>query len=1529
MFRSANLNNSSATSHNSSPFKGEKDDSAFIQPKLNMGKTGDKYEVEADRMADTVVAKGNDTTNTFFSPSPVIQKQQEETEQDVQQKPLVDTITPLVQKQSEEETEEIQKQPEEEIQKKESIDRVEQVADSGITTDIQKQEEEVQEKEEEEESIQEKSFLQKSEDHEADESTSVIQQKSESVSSNETRKPSIESRLNSSKGGGSPLPEGARNQMESGFGADFGNVRVHTDSSAVQMNRDLGAQAFTHGNDIYFNEGKYDTSSNSGQHLLAHELTHTVQQSDSVQRKPEISKTSNSVQLLPGFIASRLNEYARFIPGYSLLTVIIGYNPILGADVQRTPTNIVEGLLELVPIWGVLLVNKLREYNALQTAFDWIEGELTRLNLTTSRIESLINQAWDDMDFLRLDPFDYNVGVLVNTFQGLYNDVVSFADSLKDQVLGFIKDAVVSPLVGFLEANSPTYVLATKVLGRKFPLDEEVNAPTVEILEDFLVLIGKETEVEEMKNKGTLQETADWIDTQLATFFALLGRFNALFTRAWDAFSLENLRDIPAVFSGILTDFGELLQDFSVFAAEVAIKVLEIIKNALLAWLSTFADDIPGFHLLTVIIRRNPFTGEAVARTTENIIRGFMGLVPGGEAKFQELQQTGVVTNAAQRIDALVARLGISVAFIVQLFTDVWNSVSIQDLISPIETFQRIAAQFGEPISRLFTFVVEVVKIIIELILAMMNFPTELIGSIIANTVQAFNDIKRDPVAFLLNLIAAVKQGFIQFFNNIVNHLLGGLQKWLFGELGEAGIQPPPDISFQSILGMSMEILGITVDNILDRLALKIGQDKVDKIRAGLDMLTGIWTFVKDVIERGPIAIWEYIQEKISNLWNVVVDGIKGWIMTTIIQRVTTKLLSMLDPTGIMAVVNSAIAFFNAVQSFIEKLREMLEILNSFIAGVAEIARGSIASAANFLESALADGIPVAISFLANQVGLGNLGEKISEMIELAREKINEGIDWLIDKAMAAGTAFLNMLGLGGGEEGEGEEEADDGSGLELGSVEATFQDEEEEDHRLYITVQGTNATVMMASNNPDDLHNKIQNEQTTDETDTPEQEAELVTADQLRAQLVTYIETNLLNSEDQDMETVRAEIQRRLNEIRDKVVQGGIDSDGELPATEVTHGMQGDKAGMVAAYPLTNKAGNTTGAAPGGLEIQGWSLVRQYDYIFREQEDRWDSQFWIRFHLLHDGMHGPATLWNLVPAHTRDNRNRYLPEIETPILNQVNDGKIMFFDVRVSGYHNGVPDLYANHEKFKALSEETQTNYHGLYSKFPTQLTVNAGYLEKNGDGFTEGEKIHDNRIFTFEESLDIARDPNSIKIILNKASGELSGLGIASGNQAYLTGTGRSKTNVNDLVNGYFTDPTERNVNDVISYLGQIIGALNNTDEAYQDATIQLFDTSTDKNADISAIESKIESLQTISQKASGALSLIESYKNEKGLSQRALAQQLSLGMNEGDYTFEGIDFKLKNKGASTIRMTITAGNQTMLPQYLCLMLRLINKY
>jgi Domain of unknown function (DUF4157) len=88
----------------------------------------------------------------------------------------------------------------------------------------------------------------------------------------------VTNQINTTRGSGSSMDRPTQSFMESRFGTDFSHVKIHTGDDAVQMSRELNAQAFTVGSDIYFNSGKYNPSSDSGKHLLAHELTHTVQQ---------------------------------------------------------------------------------------------------------------------------------------------------------------------------------------------------------------------------------------------------------------------------------------------------------------------------------------------------------------------------------------------------------------------------------------------------------------------------------------------------------------------------------------------------------------------------------------------------------------------------------------------------------------------------------------------------------------------------------------------------------------------------------------------------------------------------------------------------------------------------------------------------------------------------------------------------------------------------------------------------------------------------------------------------------------------------------------------------------------------------------------------------------------------------------------------------------------------------------------------------------------------------------------------------
>lgn len=91
----------------------------------------------------------------------------------------------------------------------------------------------------------------------------------------------IESSIQAARSGGSALGDTVRRTMEPAFGADFSGVRVHTGPRANSLNHALQAKAFTAGESIFFRDGAYNPGSTEGQELIAHELTHVVQQKGS------------------------------------------------------------------------------------------------------------------------------------------------------------------------------------------------------------------------------------------------------------------------------------------------------------------------------------------------------------------------------------------------------------------------------------------------------------------------------------------------------------------------------------------------------------------------------------------------------------------------------------------------------------------------------------------------------------------------------------------------------------------------------------------------------------------------------------------------------------------------------------------------------------------------------------------------------------------------------------------------------------------------------------------------------------------------------------------------------------------------------------------------------------------------------------------------------------------------------------------------------------------------------------------------
>ncbi|WP_327256230.1 eCIS core domain-containing protein [Streptomyces sp. NBC_01244] len=819
-------------------------------------------------------------------------------------------------------------------------------------------------------------------------------------------------------GPGRPLAPALRARIEPHLGTDLGAVRVHTGPQAAAAASALGARAFTAGASVYLgrHESPYDLR------LMAHEATHVAQQQEHTAARATVMRQTDPGAALPDFLGS-LAAPVRAMPGYTVLTLISGKDLLSGAPVKLDRDQLVAQLLAFGP-FGPVAGEVVKAAGVINEIFSLLTEGLAQHNLTTARLSREIAEAWEEIHLGQST--EAMLAVVRRHVGAVLADVRAFIGAVAARVIALIRAAAAAIVEPLLETPQfkPVWELAKKVL-RCDPLrDRPVEATTVEVLEDFLRLIGKEAALAQMKERGTLQKTADWLDAQAAAFTGILGELKALFRDAWAAIQPQNLPDLMGNLKSLAGRAFALAGRIGEFAGTVVGKVLALIKDALLGWLSQYVHKIPGFHLLTVILGKNPFTGELVERNAQNLIQGFITLLPDGEATYEQLAASGVVAEAAARIEGEMGRLGISTEMITSTFRGVWDTLQLQDLLDPIGAFVRVVAKFGEPLSRIVQFVGVVVEVVIGLVLKLMNFPTDLLARILANVSRAIQDIKRDPVAFLLRMLEALKSGFMRFFERIGAYLVQGLVKWLFRGLGKLGITIPTEITLKSVLELVFEVLGVSIDMLWQKLAKHIGPERAAALRSAVGVMTGAWAFIGEIQARGAPAIAEFVAGQLSNLWETVLGMARDWITREIIEGVVAKLLSMLDPTGVMAVVNSFIAFFRAVQSAIEYLRDILEIVDQYVTTFAEVAAGRIDPGAQMIEKGLANAVPVAIGFLAAQVGIGNVPEAIVGIIGQVRRLVDEAVEWLFVQAMKVGASALQALGATGpaprtGEAGE------------------------------------------------------------------------------------------------------------------------------------------------------------------------------------------------------------------------------------------------------------------------------------------------------------------------------------------------------------------------------------------------------------------------------------------------------------------------------------------------------------------------------
>jgi uncharacterized membrane protein len=380
--------------------------------------------------------------------------------------------------------------------------------------------------------------------------------------------------------GGAPLPASVRGFMEPRFNARFDQVRVHADASSAQLARQLDAHAFTVGQHLFFGAGRFQPDTREGKELIAHELTHTIQQGAVVQRSAEAAVAQRSPPRIQRLgIGDALNwiaDKANYLPGFRLLTIVLGMNPINFAPVERSAANLLRALLELIPVTGALLAQALDNHGIFARAGAWVQTQVRALGLAGGALKAALDAflgslKWSDI---------LDLGGVWERGKRIFTEpierLIALGRSMVAQLLRLIREAILLPLAR-LAAGTRGYDLLRAVLGQDPISGEPVARTPAALIGGFMKLIGQEEVWQNLQKANAVARAWAWFQGALAGVMGFVRQIPAQFVNALRALELADLLLLPKAFAKLAGVFGGFVLEFLRWAGNAVWTLLQII----------------------------------------------------------------------------------------------------------------------------------------------------------------------------------------------------------------------------------------------------------------------------------------------------------------------------------------------------------------------------------------------------------------------------------------------------------------------------------------------------------------------------------------------------------------------------------------------------------------------------------------------------------------------------------------------------------------------------------------------------------------------------------------------------------------------------------------------------------------------------------------------------------------------------------------------------------------------------------------
>jgi hypothetical protein len=846
--------------------------------------------------------------------------------------------------------------------------------------------------------------------------------------------------------GGARLPAVTRARFEAQFGADFGAVRLHTGPRAARLNQQLNARAFTYGHDIYFAPGQYQPSSGEGVRLLAHELTHVVQQGGAVQhsvgpapqtqlresRGPLIRQETASPRRLQRALAlpsigdamAALQSPATWVREQLVGLVTRG----LRAMTSQLPSKTLD---EAKQLFGALAARGADVLQALrkgdcQPLFRGL-GELRDL------IRSVGSEAW-----VAVTEFLEPKVALFRRLWGAYSaEPLAALKELGGDAWTGLQDlwagiTEVGGAAGHAIGEGWAYVKGA--LGAQADKPQRTSA--------LAELAARAWESVKEQTRPVWQPIAALAERIGAlappAFLADLGKRCAAFGQ-----SLQAAHQGLAEGGGVAENRAALVQalpslDLSLEVVEQGLELGRSVTAETVRQLGAsargFMKNLRSADLFSALADAFSWVDQLITQMegwAHEGLAGFFGMLLAGLGSIKPLMRN--VLEVAKAVGSVLLDV---YSLPVKLLGKAWDAIPeclrapvqqfiVEQILARIPLFTVVrqgAADAWERLEKVGLRLLRQVFVERDLpkalwtffqeLLHVLGIPEELVVQLVVKASGAFGDILQDPLRFLGALLSGLVNGFVNFGGNILGHLKQGILSWLAGACAEAELELPREFTASSVFAFVAQTLDITVEHFFERMAAHpdIGPEVVAKLRHGLAWAGKAWDFIEVLNNEGMAGLGRLLQEKVSGLWELVLGGATDWINTKVIQRLLERLALAAASGPIGPIVNAVVMVYEGIQTARKHKQPILAMVDRSLDAMGETAKGNPAPAASIFEQQLANAIPIAIDFIAGWLGLGDLGDAIRGIFETLKEKVTAAMDWLIAKALQAGRAVLDTL---------------------------------------------------------------------------------------------------------------------------------------------------------------------------------------------------------------------------------------------------------------------------------------------------------------------------------------------------------------------------------------------------------------------------------------------------------------------------------------------------------------------------------------